>query len=575
MQIFYTLRMPVPDNHYFEVEMKIEEATRQTTLKMATWTPGSYLIREYARNVEGVEAKTADGKSIAIRKISKNTWVAENGKSTSFSVTYRVYANEMAVRNCYLDAEHGYLNGAAVFLYAKGAEQKKAGLKVELPAGWSKVITALEPVGTSGTEFKIENLDELIDSPILCGNPTLIEFEAAGIPHRVAMQGPGNYKADRIKEDFKKIIETEKAVFQHHPCKNYTFIVHNLPAGGGGLEHMNSTSLQTAYNTYDNETSYSNFLSLVAHEYFHLWNVKRLRPKPLGPFDYENENYTTLLWVAEGFTAYYDDFFMFRSGLTKRDKFLDIVGSNISRVESVPGMYVQTLAEASLDAWIKYYRPNENSGNSNSDYYTKGAAIATMLDMMLIQESKGKLNLDNLLRDMYNHYYLKLNVGFTESDLEKELAARLGAEKAKTFLNRFVYGLERPDWAGTLAAFGIKLTDRTDAAPQLSLGLKLQGGGKPTVQSLLKTGPAFTSGIYVGDEIISIGNRRVESADVAPILAAYNAGDKVQVLFARNGQLKSTEIVLMRDPIKSYRLDWLENATPEQDMLRRKWLRMP
>ena len=574
MEISYTLRMPQPDNHYFEVEMEVKNApSKQTTLKMATWTPGSYLIREYARNVETVIAKDASGKEIAVTKTAKNVWQVANNGSKAFKIAYRVYANELTVRNCYLDAEQGYLNGAAVFLYVKGAENQRATLHVDLPKAWTKVITALEPRGNTGVDFDIENIDELFDSPILCGNPTVISFTAAGVPHRVAFQGFGTWKEQKIKDDFTKIVEAEKAVFQHHPCKSYTFIIHHMPNAGGGLEHLNSTCIQTAANAYDNETNYANLLGLVAHEYFHLWNVKRLRPKPLGPFDYDNENYSTLLWFAEGFTSYYDDFFVYRAGLIKKERFLDVVGSNISRIESVPGMYVQSLSESSLDAWIKYYRPNENSANSQGDYYTKGGGMALVLDLMLIKESKGTYSLDNLMKDLYNEYYLKRNTWFTEEDLEKELVKHIG-KSAGTFFDKYINGLERPDWAGLLADFGIKLVDRNEAAQPNFIGLKLQGTGKATVQSISKNGPAYLSGIYVGDEIISIGDRRVEGADLAPYLAGIKAGSKVEVVFARAGQMRSAVIEIVKDPGRSYRLDWIENATAEQDMLRKKWLRL-
>lgn len=575
MEIRYTLRMPQPNSHYFEVEIRIDKpGPKKTTLKMASWTPGSYLLREYAKNVESVVARDEKGILLPIRKSTKNSWDIPYGSIQTLVVTYKVYAFEMAVRNCYLDSDQGYLNPASVFLYVNGAENQKATLKVEPPSDWKQVVTALNPIGNSGKEFEIQNLDELIDSPILCGNPLIIEFDAAGVKHRAAFQGKGNVNPDRIKADFIKIIETEKGIFNHHPCKNYTFIVHNLPSGGGGLEHMNSTSLIAAQNTYDNENVYTNFLSLVAHEYFHLWNVKRLRPFPLGPFDYDTENYTSLLWIAEGFTSYYDDFVLFRAGITKRDKFLDVVASNLSRVESVPGMYVQTVAEASTDAWIKYYRPNENSNNATSDYYTKGAALATILDLMLIKESNGTQNLDLLMKDLYTEFYLKLNKGYTEKDIENAFVKRLGS-KGKEFLDKYVYGLERPDWAGILESFGIRLLDRNHSTKPLTLGLRLAGSnGRFTVQNIPKNGPAFLSGIQVGDEIISIGTQKVESSDLNSLLQGMKVGEKVELLYNRFGELRSAEIVVAQDPGKSFRLDWMENATPEQDKLRKKWLRM-
>jgi len=567
--------MPHPDNHYFEVKLELKNNTsKQLEIKMATWTPGSYLIREYAKNVEAVSAIDKSGKPLAIKKVNKNSWELTAGKVADLTVSYRVYANELAVRNCYLDHEQGYLNPASVFLFVKGFENKPATLKVELPSEWKQVVTALKPKGTSNTEFEIQNLDEFIDSPILCGNPVIVPFEAGGVKHKVAFQGPANLNEEKIKSDFSKIIEAEKSVFQHHPCKEYTFLVHHVAQGGGGLEHSHSSSLQTSPLTYDSETNYQNFLGLVSHEYFHLWNVKRLRPKPLGPFDYEQENYTTMLWFSEGFTSYYDDFILFRSGITKKEKFLDVVASNLSRVESVPGMYNQSLSEASLDAWIKYYRPNENSQNSQSDYYTKGAAIGTLLDLIIIKETKGEQNLDNLMKEMYDEFYISKNVGFSETDFERHLGKKLGEKKAKDFIDKFINGVEKPDWVKSFSDFGIKISDRNDLLKPLTIGLKLQGNGRVTVQGINKLGPAYLSGIYIGDEIISIGDRRIDSPDLNSVFSSMSEGSKIQVLYNRAGQLKTTEITLARDPGKNLKLEWMENATPDQDKLRKKWLRM-
>lgn len=574
MKTEYTLRMPRPATHYFEVEMKLSGLkAKKTILKMASWTPGSYLIREYARNVEQLQALNRDGKQLAFRKTAKNTWEIESEGQTELKVTYLLYANEMAVRNCYLDAEQAYLNGAAVFLYLKGAESKPASLRIETPAEFSKIVTALKPSGNSGKEFLIENLDELIDSPILCGNPLMVEFQAGGVNHRAAFQGPANVNPERIKADFSKIVEAEKALFNHHPCQDYTFIVHHLPQGGGGLEHAHSTSLLASHNTYDNEATYSGFLGLVAHEYFHLWNAKRLRPHPLGPFDYENENYTSMLWFVEGLTSYYDDFMLFRAGLTKKERFLEVVGSNLSRTESVPGMYVQSLAEASMDAWIKYYRPNENSSNSQADYYTKGAAIGTLLDWWIIRESKGKYSLDDLMRSMYQEFYLKRNQAYTEEDVRKELQKWLG-KKGDVFLAKYIFGLERPDWSAELESFGLKLADRNREGKAKTMGLRLAAnGGKVSVQSIPSNGPAWNSGLHVGDEIIAIGDRRMETPDLNPVLAGLQPGEKVSVLYARSGQISVAEIVVQDEPAKSFRLDWMEKVSPDQEKLRLAWLR--
>jgi len=574
MKTDYILRMPNPSTHYFEVEMKLSGLKdKKTILKMASWTPGSYLIREYARNVEQLRVEDASGKTVAFRKTAKNTWEIDSDARTELKVNYLLYANEMAVRNCYLDAEQAYLNGAAVFLYLKGAEQLPASLRIETPAEFEKIVTALKPSGKSGKEFLIENLDELIDSPILCGNPLMVEFTAGGVKHRAAFQGESNVNPERIKTDFSKIVEAEKALFNHHPCSSYTFIVHHLPQGGGGLEHSHSTSLLASQNTYDNESAYSGFLGLVAHEYFHLWNAKRLRPHPLGPFDYENENYTTMLWFVEGLTSYYDDFMLFRSGLTRRERFLDVVGSNLSRTESVPGMYVQSLAEASMDAWIKHYRPNENSSNSQADYYTKGAAIGTLLDLWIIRDSKGKHSLDDLMRSMYEEHYLKKNKAFTEDDLRSELKKWLG-KKGDEFLEKYIHGLARPDWAAELEPFGFRLADRNIETKAKTLGIRLgASGSRITIQGIPSNGPAWGSGLHVGDEIVAIGERKLETADLAPVLATLSVGDSIPVWYNRGGQMSLVLLTVKPEPGKSYRLDWNDQANAAQEKLRNAWLR--
>jgi predicted metalloprotease with PDZ domain len=575
MKTQYILRMPQPSTHYFEVEMRLSGLkAKKSILKMASWTPGSYLIREYARNVEQLRVETREGKPVPFRKTAKNSWEIESEGNSNLIVSYRLYANEMAVRNCYLDNEQAYLNPAAVFLYLKGAENKPSTLFIDSPPEFSRIVTALKPAGSSGKEFQIQNLDEFIDSPILCGNPLMVEFSAAGVKHRAAFQGPANVNPERIKADFSKIVEAEKALFNHHPCQDYTFIVHHLPQGGGGLEHSHSTSLLATPGTYDNEATYSGFLGLVAHEYFHLWNAKRLRPHPLGPFDYDNENYTTMLWFVEGLTSYYDDFMLYRAGLTKKERFLDVVGSNLSRTESVPGMYVQSLAEASMDAWIKYYRPNENSSNSQADYYTKGAAIGTLLDLWIIRESKGKYSLDDMMRSMYEEFYLKKDQAYTEEDVRKELSKWLG-KKGDVFLEKYIYGLERPDWAAELETFGLKLSDRNVEGKVKTLGLRLAASaGRVSVQGIPSNGPAWNSGLHVGDEIIAVGDRRMETADLTAILSLSQPGDKIPVLYARGGRISVAEIPVQAEPGKSFRLDWQEKASTEQEKLRNAWLRL-
>jgi predicted metalloprotease with PDZ domain len=294
--IEYSISFTEAKGHYVDVLMNIKaNKGKKVELKLPTWAPGSYLIREFSRHVEEVKA-TANNASLKVTKKDKNTWVVDNPNGADITVQYRVYAFELTVRTSFVDDSHAYLNGSNVFMYVEGRSDEKASVKVNPLPSWKKISCALP--SNSKNEFIAENYDLLADSPFEIGNQDLIEFTAQGIPHTVAMVGGGNYDAEKIKTDFTKIINEATSIFGTHPCKNYLFIVHNVPSGGGGLEHLNSTTVQVNRFAYSNEATYRSFLGLIAHEYFHLWNVKRLRPVALGPFNYNEENYTRMLWVA-------------------------------------------------------------------------------------------------------------------------------------------------------------------------------------------------------------------------------------------------------------------------------------
>ena len=387
-ELRYTLSMPEPHTHYFKVEAELSGGRKNyIDFTMPVWAPGSYLVREFAKNVEGFTATDKAGKALRVEKIDKNTWRVYSNKADVVRASYDVYAYEMSVRTSFLDASHGYVNGTSIFMYPEGYEKLGGTLVVKPYQDWNKVSTGLKSTGKF--TFTFPNYDILADSPLEIGTHDVYEFTAAGVPHELAMYGEGNYEPQRLIQDMTRVIEEAVAVMGELPVDRYVFIVHNLNRGGGGLEHLNSTTLQTSRWNYSSEAGYNGFLSLVAHEYFHLWNVKRLRPEPLGPFDYDNENYTRLLWVSEGITSYYDDLIVRRAGFTTPQRYLDVVSGSINSVENTPGNKVQAVAEASFDAWIKYYRRNENSSNAEVSYYTKGGVLGHLLNMEIMEATKG------------------------------------------------------------------------------------------------------------------------------------------------------------------------------------------
>ncbi|MBC7922315.1 MAG: M61 family metallopeptidase, partial [Ferruginibacter sp.] len=536
-------------------------------------TPGSYLIREYAKNVEGFVARDGGGNPLASEKINKNTWRVRTRSAAEVRVAYQVYAYELTVRTSFLDASHGYLNGASVFMYVDKMLDLPATLTVKPYAGWTEISTSLTPAKGSKFEFDVPNYDILVDSPLEIGTHRVLTFTAAGVPHRVAMYGQANYDANRLLADMKKIAEEATTVVGEHPCKDYTFLVHNLASGGGGLEHLSSTTLQTSRTGYQYEPSYTGFLTLVAHEYFHLWNVKRIRPKALGPFDYENENYTHLLWVAEGFTSFYEDYLLRRAGLTSPDQYLNALTTEINGVENAPGNRVQSVAESSWDAWIKYYRPNENSPNTTVSYYSKGSVLGNLLNLTIMQSTGGGKSLDDAMRYLWTEYHKKQQRGFTDEEFQKALEMVAGKSLAE-FFQKHVFGTEPIDYNRFFNAVGLQLVDlnRGRTGPYLGVATS-PAGGKLTVTSVMRGTGAYQYGLNVNDELISLDGTRLTD-DINRLIAAKKVGDTVKLLVNRGGELKTLDVTIGNIPTVNYRLERVANPTAEQTALYRKWLRL-
>ena len=566
----YQVSFPDSKAHYVNVEMNIDAGKAENiNLKMPVWTPGSYLVREFARHVEGFEA-SQNGKNLSWKKTDKNTWSVKNSSSGKITINYQVYAFELTVRTSFVDDEHAYLNGASVFMFAEEMDNNPIEISVLPKDNWKKISTGLPSV--SQNRFSAKNYDELADSPFEIGNQEIINFSAAGIPHEIAMFGSGKYNKEKIVADMTKIINEEAAIFGKHPCEKYVFIIHNLSTGGGGLEHLNSTTLQVSRDAYSNESSYLSFLSLVAHEYFHLWNVKRLRPEALGPFNYSVENYTQMLWVSEGFTAYYDDLITRRTGFYSPGKYLDLVSSTINTIENAAGNKVQSASESSFDAWIKYYKRNENSTNSTVSYYDKGALIALVIDMEIMNQSKGSKNLDDLMKYMYDEYYTKLNRGFTDEEFQKGVEKLTGKSMDLFFRNQ-IYGTQAFDYNTIFTSAGLKLVNTNANKNEPFLGiLNTQVGGKIMITSVFRNGSAQLAGISPNDEIIASDNYRVD--DIAKIVVGKKVGDVCKLIINRDGKILTIDVPLLKSTIVKYTLEQMDKPTELQTKVYKKWLKI-
>ncbi len=571
-QISYTLTFPEAQAHYADIEMNISGLKQKTLdLKMPVWTPGSYLIREFSKNVESFSAE-ANGKTIEAKKIRKNIWQIHTANISTLKIRYRVYAFELSVRTSLIDASHAFLSSSGIFMYPAGMLHHPATIHITPYKGWTKVSTSLDMVNGDPFTLHSPDYDILFDSPIEVGNQDVFEFEATGVKYEVAMCGGGNYDKERLIKDMPAIVEQETAIYGENPNKRYVFIVHNTLKGGGGLEHLSSTVLGAARDNYASENGYRSFLSLVAHEHFHLWNVKRLRPIALGPFDYDNENYTTDLWIAEGFTAYYQDIIIRRTNLYPPDNYLGVLAADINYVANQSGGKIQTLAESSFDAWIKYYRPNENSVNTNISYYNKGAIMALMFDLEIINDTHGKYSLDDVMRYMYNTYYKTQKRGYTDEEFKQGLE-KFSGKNLDEFYKKYIYGLADIDYDKYLGYAGYHLTDELAGNNDPNLGIvTVTNNGKITVSNISRGTAAWIDGINVNDEITAVDGNKV--TDMATILNGKKPGDQITVSVLRDGLPLTLPVILLKKTQVKYRIESASEPTPRQLEVRKKWLRL-
>jgi len=572
--LHYRVAMPAPATHLFEVTLTVRDWQAPTLdLKMPVWTPGSYLVREYARHLQDFAARAGD-RPLAICKLAKNHWQIATAGVSEPKVRYRLYANELTVRTNHLDATHGYFNGAATFFYIPGYEDCPIELAIAPPKPEWQVATPLEPVSETAAgvqTFRAENFDELVDSPFEIGVHELHEFEARGKTHQYVIWGRGNADAARMVADTRKIIEVEADLFGELPYDRYLFILHLSAGGYGGLEHKNCCSLNYPRLGFQAKDRYQRFLQLVAHEFFHLWNVKRLRPAELKTFDYDGENYTELLWFFEGATSYYDLLIPLRAGIYDAETFLGNLAKDISRLQGTPGRLVQPLAESSFDAWIKLYRRDEYSNNNQISYYLKGQFVSLLLDLLIRDRTQNVRSLDDAMRQLWQTY------GRNEAGVSSEQLAAVLAEVAGTdvrdFLAQALNTTAELPFAEYLAPFGLELIPNLpeDAPPHL--GLKLADeAGKTTVKFSQATGPAGIVGIEAGDELLAIDGLRVTAANLDDRLQDYRSGDRLELSLFHQDELVLRTVTLTDPEPQSYRLAAVANPTADQQERYRTWL---
>ncbi|MEN9941456.1 MAG: hypothetical protein RLZZ289_1807 [Bacteroidota bacterium] len=545
LELTYHLSMPQPNSHYFAVKIDVKGNTANTQeFKLPVWTPGSYLVREFSKNLNQVKAIDINNKELIVNKKTKNAWEIQCAGQENFTIFYEVYAFELSVRTPYLDNTHGFVAGAAVFMYTEATKNQRGLLKVYPHQSFKKVSTAL-PSADFKTElgcfnFTFEDYDQLVDCPIEIGNQQEFDFMAAGIRHRVAMYGEANYNVVQLQQDMAKVVQAATDVFGSNPNKDYLFIIHNVTDGQGGLEHKNSCVLSVNRWSYAG-SNYTGFINLVAHEYFHLWNVKRIRPIELGPFNYDQECYTSLLWVMEGITSYYDELLLRRAGFYTKEEFLSKMQSQINYVEGSPGSRVQPVAHASFDAWIKAYRPNENSSNTTMTYYSRGAVLGAVLDAYLIQKSNKKRSLDGFMQLLYNKYALELKRGFTEAEFEQELSNYCGEDMHAFFAN-YVNGTQIIPYQKYLEPMGLTVKDVTSS--QTSIGATFDGNEVVKVKAVRRGSAAEEAGLSVGDEVLICNGYRINKDMLEGMLNSLSSGESMMLTVARDEKVFQVKFIM-------------------------------
>jgi predicted metalloprotease with PDZ domain len=567
-----TVSMERPTAHYYHVVFRAAGLKGDfQDFKMPAWTPGYYRIMDYAKSIKDFRAEDGAGRPLTFDKTAKNVWRVRTGRAGTAIISYDVYAFTRFVADSYLGDDCGVITPAGVFMHVAGRLREPVILTVVPAAGWKTVSTGLEPVAESPNTFTAPDFDTLYDSPLLIGNQEVLTFEAAGKPHTVAAYDLGTFDRAKFTGDLKKIVEAAAQLMGELPYRHYTFLI--IGPGGGGLEHLNSTSVTLNPASLETARGYKGWLSFIAHEYFHLFNVKRIRPVALGPFDYDRENYTDLLWFAEGGTVYYEYMILNRAALMTRDEVLERLGSTIATYENAAGRRHQPATLSSFDTWTGFFGRNEHADNTTISYYDVGCGLGLLLDLKIRAASAGKASLDDVMRSLYRTYYKEKKRGFTDRELRDVCEKAAGAPLGEIF-DVYARTVEPWDYAKYLRPAGLAIDVEPKPVAEPWFGAATQDqNGSPVIATVEEDSPASLAGLSARDEILAIDGTRVTARSFAGAINGHKPGEAVRVLYARRGTTREADVVLGRKMRPNYRITPLENSSPAQKALLDAWLK--
>lgn len=589
MKLQYELAMPQPETHLYHVALRVTGAQEgPMRFVMPAWAPGSYLIRDFARHVQDFEARDGRGRALAWARVDKQTWEVQAGGAREVLVRYRVYANDLSVQTSHLDATHAYGNGTSVFVYLEGAKAEPCTLLVKPPRGWSVDIPLKE---SSPNRFSAEDYDALVDAPWEIGTHRRLEFRVLGKRHRIALYGRGNEDADRLVVDMKRIVAEEAAIFGGLPYREYLFIIHLSDKAAGGLEHRGSNTSTVERWTFQPGKKYEDFLALEAHEFFHTWNVKRLRPAVLGPFDYTREVHTTLLWAMEGITSYYDHLVLARAGLISEERYREFTAETITKLRQQPGRFKLSLSQSSFLSWVKLYKQDANWINTGVSYYLKGELVALCLDLAIRDRTDGKRSLDDVMRALYERYPLS-GEGIPERHTHGEDGWRVALEEVtglswRAFWEKYIEGTDEVDFETFLKKVGWELQPvlRDEHGEEKELKGDYGGPGawlgletkeidrRVRVGSVLVASPALAAGISPDDELVALDGMQVKDKEwIEKRLRERLPGDYVTLHLFRRGELIETRVMLGENPPEKWIIEVPKAPGARALRLRRAWL---
>jgi predicted metalloprotease with PDZ domain len=574
-EIRYRIELADAAAHRYRVTLTVPQPARQQVLSLPVWIPGSYMVREFARHLSGLRARQGR-RPVPLQPLDKTSWRADVAGRGALTVEYEAYAFDTSVRTAFLDDRRGFFNPTSLCLRVHGQEAAAHEVRlVGLPAGWD-VATSMPPIDGERFAFRSADYDELVDHPFELGHFWRGRFEAGGVAHEFVVAGawPG-FDGERLLADTRRICAAQIAFWHGRgkpPFTRYVFLLNAVEDGYGGLEHRASTALLANRRDLPRRgqaglsDGYLTLLGLISHEYFHTWNVKRLKPAEFLRLDYQRENYTRLLWFFEGFTSYYDDLMLRRAGLIDSARYLKLIARTISGVRATPGQQVQSVAEASFDAWVKYYRSDENTPNATVSYYTKGSLVGLLLDLRLRQAGA---SLDELMRRLWK---TAPGGAVTEQGIFAEVAA-LGGPALAEALADWVHGREELPLLSALAAAGVQAGDEK-AGWSAALGLKLSEGPVSGVQvkSVLAGSAAAAAGVSAGDELLAVDGWRIRRLDDAQQWVAD--GQPFELLLVRDQRVR--RLTVQPRPVAAFERHLTLAPDPQPPAaalaLRRAWL---